>query len=48
MGVVDVGVGVVGWEYFADEGDFGFVFAQMGLDWEVGFFGEGAEIGQQW
>ena len=48
MLVVDVSVGVVGWELFGAVGDLGFVFAVMGLVWEGGFFGEGTEVGEQW
>ena len=47
VGVVDVRVGVVGGVEATDEGDFVCVFAQVGLDGEVGFFSEGAEAGEQ-
>lgn len=39
VGVVDVGVGSVGGEEGTDEGDFGGVFGDVGLDGEVGVGG---------
>lgn len=47
MGVVDVGVGIVRGEEGVDEGDFGGVFGEVGLDWEVLFLGESAEAGEE-
>lgn len=47
MCVVDVGVRVVSRELSMDESNLGCVFTQMGLDWEVSFFGESAEAREQ-
>lgn len=43
VGGVDVGVGGGEWEEGCHEGAFGGVFGDVGLDWKVGFCGQGAE-----
>lgn len=45
---VDVCVRGAGWKEGCDERAFGAGFGDVGLDWEGGFRGQGAEGGEEW